>query len=144
MIKLLMVSTCILLMIPAPLFAQERLFRTVDAVAGKQVRLGLVGNVTPDCKVGPKPEVKVVTPPKHGTLAIRSGKTKPGSLARCPSLEVPTEGVFYQAGPKFSGTDEVSYQVTRSDGRNQLVTINIAVRDAGAAAQQPKQEPTDL
>jgi hypothetical protein len=139
-----MASAGIFLILPAPLFAQERLFRSVDAAPGKQVRLGLVGNVTPDCKMGPKPELKVVTPPKHGVLAIRSGKTKPGSLARCPNLEVAAEGVFYQAAPNFSGSDEVVYQVTRSDGRNQLVTIKIAVRGAAAPRQQPKQEATDL
>jgi hypothetical protein len=124
--------------------AQERLFRSVDALPGRQVRLGLVGNVTPECKVGPKPDVKVVTPPKHGVLAIRSGKTKAGSLARCPTLEVPAEGVFYQAAANYSGIDEVVYQVTRADGRNQLVTIRISVRATAAPPRSPKQEGTDL
>jgi hypothetical protein len=137
-------SVGVFLFMPAPLFAQERLFRSVDAAPGKQIRLGLVGNVTPDCKIGAKPEVKVVSPPKHGVLAIRSGKTKPGSLARCPSLEVPAEGVFYQAPPKFSGSDEVVYQVTRPDGRNQVVTVKIGVRGAAEAGQKLKEEPPDL
>jgi hypothetical protein len=124
--------------------AQERLFRSVDALPGKQVRLGLVGNVTPECKVGPKPDVKVVTPPKHGVLAIRSGKTKAGSLARCPNLEVPAEGVFYQPAGNFSGVDEVVYQVTRADGRNQLVTVRISVRATAVPSRSPRQEGTDL
>jgi hypothetical protein len=67
-------------------------------------------------------------------------------LAGCRflNLEVEAEGLFYQAAPNFSGSDEVVYQVTRSDGRNQLVTIKIAVRGAVAPGQQPKQEATDL
>ena len=93
--NLALASASILLITTAPLVAQEQLFRSVDAVL-------LVGNVSLDCKVGPKPDVKVVSAPKQGTLAIRSGKTKAGSLARCPSLEVPAEGVFYQARPNFA------------------------------------------
>jgi hypothetical protein len=136
-------SASILLITTTPLVAQEQLFRSVDAVPGKQVRLALVGNVSPDCKIGPKPDVKVVSAPKQGTLAIRSGKTKAGSLPRCPNLEVPAEGVFYQARPNFAGDDEVVYQVTRADGRNQLVTIKINVRGTAAPNQKPK-ESTDL
>src|SRR5687768_9996331 len=101
-------SASILLITTAPLVAQEQLFRSVDAVAGKQVRLALIGNVSPDCKVGPKPDVKVVSAPKQGTLAIRSGKTKAGSLARCPSLEVPAEGVFIRRAPTSLETMRLS------------------------------------
>jgi hypothetical protein len=125
----------------APAFAQEKIFRTINAVAGKQVRIALVGNVTKECTPGPKPEVKVLTPPKQGTLALRSGKTKPGSLARCPKLEVPAEGIFYTANPKSSGTDEVVYGLTRSDGRNQLVTVRIAI---GGGAKPESPTGTDL
>ena len=107
--------------------AQEKVFRAVEAAPGKEARLALIGNVSKECTPGPKAEVKVVTPPKNGTLSIRSGKTKPGSLARCPNLEVPAEGIFYTANARFNGMDEVVYSVTRPDGRNQLVTIRITV-----------------
>ena len=119
-----------LVCVVAPTSAQEKVFRNVEAAPGKEIRLALVGNVSKECTLGPKPVVKVLTPPKNGTLSIRSGKTKPGSLARCPNLEVPAEGLFYTANAKFSGTDEVVYGVTRSDGRNQLVTIRITVGQA--------------
>ena len=124
-------ALAITLLCAAPALAQEKIFRSVDAAPGKQVRLALVGNVSKECSPGPKPDVKVLTAPKHGTLAIRSGKTKPGSLARCPNLAVPAEGIFYTANANFSGTDEVVYGVTRSDGRNELVTVKITI--AGAA-----------
>jgi hypothetical protein len=127
----------------APVSAQEKLFRSIDAVPGKQIRIGLVGNVTKECTPGPKPEVKIVTPPKNGLLAIRSGKTQPGMLARCPKLEVPAEGLFYTANPKFSGTDEVVYSVTRADGRNQLVTIRITVAEKAKPEARPR-GTTDL
>ena len=128
-------ALAITLLCAAPALAQEKIFRSVDAAPGKQVRLALVGNVSKECSPGPKPDVKVLTAPKHGILAIRSGKTKPGSLARCPNLAVPAEGIFYTANANFSGTDEVVYGVTRSDGRNELVTVKIAV---GGAAKSDK------
>lgn len=123
--------------------AQEQVFRSVDAVAAKQVRLAMVGNITKECTPGPTPEVKVVTPPKNGTLALRTGKTKAGALARCPKLEAPAQALFYQANPKFNGSDEVVYEVKRADGRNQSVTVKINVGDQAKPAAKP-QDGTDL
>ena len=124
-------------------WSQEQTFRTVEAAPGKVVRIGLVGNVTKECTVGPMPEVKVVTQPSHGTLAIKSGKTKAGALARCPSLEVPAQGVFYQANPKFTGTDQVAYTVKNADGRAQSFTLKINV-SAQAKPEAKPQDNTDL
>jgi hypothetical protein len=65
-------TASILLIMTTPLVAQEQLFRSVDAVPGKQVRLALIGNVSPDCKVGPKPDVKVVSAPKQWLPILRA------------------------------------------------------------------------
>jgi hypothetical protein len=70
--NLALASASILLITTAPLVAQEQLFRSVDAVPGKQVRLALIGNVSPDCKVGPKPDVKVVSAPKQWLPILRA------------------------------------------------------------------------
>lgn len=121
-----------------PAFGQEQLFRSMKATAGTQVRLGLIGNVTRECTPGPMPEVKVVTPPKNGTLAVRSGKSKAGSLKRCPDLEVSVQGVFYQANPNFSGTDEVVYEVKRPDGKTQTINTRIEVGTRQAPGPKPR------
>jgi hypothetical protein len=133
----------ILTMSAVPAFAQERVFRTAKAAPGKQIRLSVAGNVTKECTPGPLPETTVITPPKNGTLAIRDGNMKAGSLTRCPDLRVPVRGVFYMANPSFSGTDEVVYEVKRSDGRTKSVSIKIEV----AVGQRPAAAPaagTDL
>lgn len=109
--------------------AQEQLYRTAEVASGKQTRIAIYGNVSKECTAGQPPDIKVVKPPAHGTLAVRSGKTKPGSLARCPALEVLAQGVFYQPNPKYMGADEVAFEVKRSDGRNQAVTVKITVSD---------------
>jgi hypothetical protein len=111
-----------------PTLAQDQSFRSADAQAGKPVRLGIHGNVSKECAAGALPEIKVVTPPKHGALSLKSGKTKAGELARCPKLEVPAKAVFYQSDPKYSGSDEVAYAVKGADGQVQTLTIKITVK----------------
>jgi hypothetical protein len=130
-------ATLILSMFTVPAFAQERVFRTAKAAPGKQIRLSVAGNVTKECTPGPLPEMAVITPPKNGTLAIRDGNMKAGSLKRCPDLRVPVRGVFYMANPSFSGTEEVVYEVKRSDGRTQSISIRIEV----GAGQGPATAP---
>ena len=73
--------------------------------------LGFMGTSRKSAQAGALPEIKVVTPPKHGALSLKSGKTEAGGLARCPNLEIPAKAVFYQSDPKYSGSDEVAYAV---------------------------------
>ena len=85
------------------------------------------------------PEIKVVTQPSNGTLAIRSGKSKIGLLAQCPKLEVPMQAVLYQAHPTFTGKDQVAYTVTNAEGRTQSFTFTINV----SAEAKPTPKPED-
>ena len=140
---MLATANLVLVMVTGPSLGQDQIFRTVKAAAGKPLRLGLIGNVTRECTPGPMPEVKVVTPPRNGTLAIRSGKARAGSLKRCPDLEVPIQAVFYQANSNFSGTDEVVYQVKQPDGKTQAITIRVEV-SAGQAPGAKADEAVDL
>lgn len=117
----------LLVTLAGPALAQERRFRSVDAVAGQQVRLARVGTVSQECQTGPAPEVNVITPPKSGQLAIRDGRARAGSLARCPEAEFPTRVVLYKARDGYRGTDEVVYEVRRPDGRVRVYTIRISI-----------------
>ena len=110
-----------------PALAQEKAVRSVEAVSGKSTRLTVHGDVTKDCKLGPLPEIRITTSPKHGALTVRQGKSKAGSLKRCPSLEVPIQGVFYQANAGYAGSDEVAYTVVRGGRATQAITVKITV-----------------
>jgi hypothetical protein len=127
----------VVLVSAGPALGQNKIFRTADAVTGKTVRLGVYANVSKDCTAGPLPQIKVVTHPKRGALAVKSGKVKPGALARCPQLEVPVQGVFYQSNPKFTGADEVAYEVTHPDGRVQSLSVKINVSAGARPAAKP-------
>jgi hypothetical protein len=115
-------------------------YRSADAVAGKRQRLGAYGNVQKDCTSGPLPAVRVLTPPKHGELEVRSGKLKAGRISRCPSLEPTAQGVFYKANPSYTGTDEVSYEVKSASGKVESHTVRITVKDAQAPDAKPDQD----
>ena len=112
---------------PGSALAQEKVVRSIEAASGKSTRLSVHGNVTKDCKLGPSPEIRITTPPKHGALAVRQGKNKAGLLKRCPSLEVPVEGVFYQASAGYTGCDEAAYTVVRAGQATQAITVKITV-----------------
>ena len=126
-----------------PALAQDKIYRSADAVAGKTMRLSVHGNVSKDCKPGPLPEIKVLTSPKHGTLAVKRGKVDAGQLKRCPALEVPVESVFYQANANYTGEDEVAYEVKRSDGPAQSMTVKITVGARPKPASRAK-ESSDI
>jgi hypothetical protein len=96
-------------------------YRSADAVAGKAERLGVYGNVQKDCTSGPLPTVRVVTPPKHGELNVRSGTLKVGRITRC------------KANPGYKGSDEVSYEVRSASGKVEAHTVRITVKDASPA-----------
>ncbi|MFC1458659.1 4-aminobutyrate aminotransferase [Microvirga arabica] len=107
--------------------------RSTDVVAGKSHRLGVYGNVQKDCTSGPLPTVRVVNPPKHGELNVRSGKLKAGRITRCPKLEATAQGIFYKANPTYKKTDEVAYEVRSTSGKVESHTVRITVRDAQAS-----------
>ena len=103
------VLVCPLVLYGTAALAQTKsAYRSTDVVAGKQHRLGVYGNVQKDCTSGPQPTVRVVTPPKHGELNVRSGKLKAGRISRCPKLEATAQEVFYKPDPSYKGADEVS------------------------------------
>ena len=74
-------------------------YRSADAVVGKAERLGVYGNVQKDCTSGPLPTVRVVTPPKHGELNVRSGTLKVGRITRCSKLAPSAQGISTRQTP---------------------------------------------
>jgi hypothetical protein len=117
--------------------------RSTEAVAGKPRGLGVYGNVQKDCTSGPLPTIRVVTPPQHGELNVRSGTLKAGRITRCPTLAAKAQGVFYKANPAFKGTDEVSYEVKSASGKIETHTVRVTVKDAQPSDSKPG-EDTEL
>ena len=92
---------------------------------------------------GPPAEVRVVTTPSNGVLAIRSGKAKIGSSGRCPNVETPIKGVFYQPNPGFTGRDEVAFEVKSATGKLVVHNVEITVKPRPASP-SAKNAPSKL
>lgn len=121
-----------------PAVAQMSSYKSATAVAGKPTRLWTVTAIKKDCSLGEIGGVKVLTPPKNGTLTLARSKVKSPASFRCPNLETPVEFVVYQAKPKYSGSDEVSFETKSADGAVEKHTIRIEVSDKpGADTKKP-------
>ena len=124
--------------------AQTSVYRSVNAVSGKPVRVRVVTNLKKDCTVGAPAAIRVVTPPKNGSLVVKNGKLKTPADYRCPSIETPVQGVFYQSNPKYTGSDELAFEVKTAEGTTQSVSIKITVGDKPAAAAPKEKDGVDL
>jgi hypothetical protein len=130
-------ACALILAATAALGQSNNAYRSTDVVAGKPHRLGVYGNVQKDCTSGPLPTVRVVTPPKHGELNVRSGKLKAGRISRCPKLEATAQGIFYKPSPAYKGADEVSYEVKSASGKVESHTVRITVKEATPSDAKP-------
>ena len=121
----------------SPALAQTSSYRSATAQSGKPTRIWTVSAIKKDCSIGTIGGVKVVTPPKNGTLSLTRGKLKSPPTFRCPNLETPVELVIYQSRPNFSGSDEVSFETKNADGVVEKHTIRIEMSDKPAAPKKP-------
>lgn len=123
-----------------PAFAQASPgmnYTSFEATSAKAVQLGYYGFARKDCEAGPLPAIRVVEPPKSGTLTIRRGILTTNRLAGCPALRVPAQVAFYTARAGASGTDHIVYVVSNADGVANAYDVMITIRRPTGALQQP-------
>ena len=128
------------LALAGPALAQTTVTRSETVPAGKQARLVIVPNLKKDCSSGPMPEIKVVTPPKSGSLITKAGKLKTPAKYRCPNKEAEVQALFYQSKDGYTGSDTVVVEIKNADGEIEKRDIRITVDKADKA----KKDTTDL
>ncbi len=126
-----------------PALAQTTVTKSETVPAGKQARLVIVPNLKKDCSTGPMPEIKVVTPPKSGSLITKAGKLKTPAKYRCPNKDTEAQAIFYQPNSGYTGADGVVVEIKNSDGEVEKRDIRITV-DKGDKPKTEKKEGTDL
>ena len=131
--KALAVVTMAALFAAGPALAQSGTQRSTSVEKGKPLRIAVITALKKDCSVGEVGSIRVITPPKNGQLAIRSGKVKTPASFRCPNVETASQQLFYQSKANFSGSDEVSYESRTSDGLTETFTVKITVTDKPGA-----------
>ncbi len=136
--KALAVVTMAALFAGGPALAQSGTQRSTSVEKGKPLRIAVITALKKDCSVGEVGSIRVITPPKNGQLAIRSGKVKTPASFRCPNVETASQQLFYQSKANFSGSDEVSYESRTSDGLTETFTVKITVTDKSGGAAPKK------
>ena len=114
-------------LVAAPALAQSPTVRNATIAPGKQARMAVVTSLKNDCSVGTGGTITIVTPPKNGSLVVRSGKIKTPGTFRCPNVETQAQALFYQPKDKYSGSDEIAYETKSSDGATQSFNVKITV-----------------
>ncbi len=120
----------------APAFAQSANYTSVETVAGASTQIGYYGSAKKGCAPAPAPTLRVVKPPKHGVLSVKSGTVTTSRIANCPNLRTPAQVVFYQGNGDYQGADEVAYEVTNFDAEVAVYNISITVKPAPKPAPQ--------
>jgi hypothetical protein len=123
-----------------PASAQTAGQRTVSVEKGKTLRLAVITALKRDCSLGEIGGVRIINAPKNGQVAVRSGKLKTPASFRCPNVETPVQGLFYQSKPNFSGSDEVSYETRNAEGGTETFTVKITVTDKAGGAGAGKKD----
>ncbi len=85
-----------------------------------------------DCNPLGQIEVKVTSPPDHGTVHVTSGlnfsEHRPGDPPYfCDARRTPATIVTYQAAPAYTGSDVSVFQIFFPDGRAPTVRTDITV-----------------
>lgn len=119
-------------------------YTSFDAVPGKTVQIGFFGSANKkECAPVHAPTIRVIEPPKAGTLMVRHGEVAADKVGSCAPFKVPVQVVLYTAGRGDADADRVIYEVTSATGQvdTYQITINIKNRPARSPAiQQPEQK----
>jgi len=127
--KALAVLSVAVALAAVPALAQTGTQRSTSVEKGKPLRIAVITALKKDCSVGDVGTIRVITPPKNGQFAIRSGKVKTPASFRCPNVETNSQQLFYQSRANFAGVEEVSYETRTSDGLTETFTVKITVTD---------------
>jgi hypothetical protein len=100
--------------------------RTVKAMPGQNVRVGIYTSIRPDCTSGPLPAIRLAHPPAHGIVSVKRAMLKAINVKQCLAIDVPAFVAVYRAAQDFSGADEFQLEVTFSGGRKEIQNFHIS------------------
>jgi hypothetical protein len=119
----------------ASAFGQDANYTSVDATSEKPVQLGYHASAHKNCTSALPPTIRVIEPPRSGTLIVRKAVLTTYRVAGCPALKTPAQVVFYLARAGYAGPDHVKYEVTSENG--QVATYDVAITVKVAPARSP-------
>ena len=117
-------------------------YSSIQAFAGTALRIGYHASANKNCTPAALPAVRMLQPPKFGTVTVRSAILTTNKIAGCPNLKTPAQTLFYQSRPNYNGPDHVAYEVKLPSGEVATYDITIEVKPGQLAP--PKGKDTDL
>jgi hypothetical protein len=120
-----------------PAFAQTTDYTSFDAMPGKPIEIGNYAAVGRTCSAGAPPTIKVVEPPREGTLRVRTGE-RVYTVANCPPVKLQAQVVTYQARDGAAGTDHVVYDIVGANGQVSTKDVTIRLHDAPRPVPRPR------
>ena len=121
----------------ATALAQTTDYTSFDATPGKPVEIGNYAAIGTNCTAGVAPTIKVVEPPKSGTLSVRSGE-RVYSVANCPPIKIRAEVLTYEARDGATGTDRLVYDIVSAAGQVSTKDVTLRLQDTPKPAPAPK------
>jgi hypothetical protein len=110
--------------------AQSTNYTSVEATSDKPIQLSYHASARKNCTPAPLPMVRVLEPPKFGTLIVRKAQLTTDKITNCPALKIPAQVIFYQARNGYLGHDHVIYAVADENGEVNSYDVTINVKEA--------------
>jgi hypothetical protein len=111
-------------------FGQAANYTSVEATSATPLQLSYHASAHKNCTPAPLPTVRVIEPPKSGTLTVKRGLLTTDKVSGCPAVKVPAQVVYYQARAAYTGPDHLNYEVTSENGEVATYDVTITVKAA--------------
>jgi hypothetical protein len=105
-------------------------YTAIEATATKPTQIGYYGAAHKDCSPAPLPTLRVIEPPKSGTLTVKRGELTTNKVAGCQGLRTPVLVAYYQARVGVAGLDHIRFEVTNPAGEVNGYDITVTIKDA--------------
>ena len=105
-------------------------YTSIEATATKPTQIGYYGAAHKECSPAPLPTLRVIEPPKSGTLTVKRGELTTNKVAGCQGLKTPVLVAFYEAHAGAAGTDHLRFEVTNPTGEVSGYDITVTIKAA--------------
>lgn len=105
--------------------------RTLQGKAATDIKVGVFASIRKDCRPSTPPVIRLVKPPAHGKVTVKSGKLRATNFRQCLGVEVPAYVAYYRSGKDFIGEDVFTLEVIGSKGKSQFQRFTVTVAGPG-------------
>jgi len=118
-------------------------YTSFDAMPGKVLQIGFYGSANKkDCVPARAPTIRVIEPPKAGSLMVRHGEVTADKVGSCGPFKIPIQAILYTARHGDADTDRLIYEVTSANGQVATYQITIRIKSTPSAPTPAPEQKT--